>query len=111
VADYKKLEKLGFSKAAAICYEELIKNGTAKIPDIEKRTTVSTASIYRALKQLEQKGFVEATKISTTPVYYRAVPIDRAIENLALYHRRELKTIIEEQARTAIERKLQNTLR
>ena len=111
MADYRKLEKLGFSASAARCYENLLKDGYTNLSSLQKRTGLPKTNIYRALKQLQERGFVEAVKISTTPRHYRAVPIDRAIENLALFYRRELKSIIEEQAKTAIERKLQNTLR
>ncbi|HEX7633640.1 MAG TPA: helix-turn-helix domain-containing protein [Candidatus Saccharimonadales bacterium] len=106
MADYSKLHELGFSQTAALCYGALIESGTSSLSRVVENMQKPRASVHRALKQLEGKGFATSHKNSTYPTLYRAVPISQAIENLAVYHRRQLKQIIEEQAATAIRRKL-----
>ncbi len=86
-SDYEILRKIDLSKTAVACYESLFKDGGASVPQLAERLRKPRTGLYRVLKQLETKGFVNSLKTEAQPVYFSAVPISKALHNYAEYQK------------------------
>ena len=89
------LRQLGLSKSAATCYWLLVRKlpKAMSVSHITKETSLSTASLYRALHELEIKGFVE-TILLAAPQSFRAIPLSEALDNYALHQRQLAQPLI-----------------
>jgi sugar-specific transcriptional regulator TrmB len=98
MCDYSALSKLGLNKTAVACYESLYKDGSSKASELSKKLHLSQRGVYYALKKLQEWGFIEdLNSILPEVTHYRAVRLDKALENLAIYQRRVVRSITEEQ--------------
>lgn len=102
--DFLKLKQLGLSHTAIACYEALYVNGPQTVGDLAKFIKKPCASAYYALSQLERKGFVDGEKIEIfhQVTRFRAIRLDKALENLAIYQRRAVQGLVDYQVGRSI---------
>jgi sugar-specific transcriptional regulator TrmB len=74
----KALRDFGLTKKEADIYIFLAKRGVLKGGEISKQTKTQKALIYRILKSLQAKGFVESTLES--PARFTAIPFENVID-------------------------------
>jgi predicted transcriptional regulator len=91
------MKELGFSQLAITCYQELFEYGGASVEQLARKLDRSGVSFYRVLKQLHSKGFVGVVKSETQPLYFYAVPLEKALRLYALYLRHIFHELIEKQ--------------
>lgn len=94
------LKQLGLSTAAASCYILLVaKRPLAPRPEhIAELTGLPDSTLYRALKELHTKGFVDR-RSGGQHSSYKALPLTDALENFALYQRGLALPILKQQAK------------
>jgi len=85
MSDYSSLAELGFSKLAIACYQDLYESGGSDADQMARRLGKSRTSLYRILKQLEIKGFVESIKTEPYVTYFYAEFLEKALENYSKY--------------------------
>lgn len=109
--DYKILSLTGLSPLPIICYEALYEMGPDTAGKLAADIKRPRTSVYHALARLEQMGFVQRSKLEIfhQVTRFRAVRLDKALENLAIYQRQGLAKLIEYQIEQSI--KIQSTLR
>lgn len=95
---YRVLQNFGLSKAAAVCYESVFRHGGASAQQLVERLDMPRASLYRALKQLETKGFVVAVKSERQPTYFYAEPVESALQRYTDHCWRTARKLIDEQS-------------
>jgi sugar-specific transcriptional regulator TrmB len=83
----KALQNFGLTKKEIQIYIYLAKRGLQKGGNIVKATKTAKAVVYRVLKNLHRKGFVESTLES--PVRFKAIPFESILDS-------EIKTKHEE---------------
>jgi len=95
------LTDFGLSDKEAEVYIFLAKHGVLKGGQIAKQTKIDRSVVYRILKRLESKGFVESTLES--PTRFIAVPLEKALdiiiktkEDEALFVRKARKDLLED---------------
>lgn len=88
--DFSVLKGLGLAKTDIASYRALCLEGPQTAGSLAKSLKKPRASVYHALEQLELSGFVERTKVEIfhQATRFRAVRLDKALENLAIYQRR-----------------------
>lgn len=103
--DFLPLTQLGFSKTSALCYGALYASSWQTAGSLAKLLKKPRASIYRALAQLEERGFVERDKDELFPevTNFSAIRLDKALENMAIYQRRAIKELIDTQIENSIQ--------
>lgn len=74
----KALRNFGLTEKEAEIYIYLAKKGVQKGGEIAKKTKTAKAVVYRTLKILHRKGFVESTLES--PVRFKAVPFETILD-------------------------------
>lgn len=74
----KTLQDFGLTEKETQIYIFLAKHGLQKGVEIAKKTKTAKAVVYRILKILQRKGFVESTLES--PVRYKAVPFETILD-------------------------------
>ena len=74
----KALHNFGLTEKEAQIYIYLAKHGVQKGGEISKKTKTAKAVVYRILKILHRKGFVESTLES--PVRFKAVPFEAILD-------------------------------
>ncbi len=104
MSSYKVLRDFGFSQTALACYEDLFEHGGASAGQLAERSGKPRASLYRALRQLEAKGFVTAVKTEGQPSYFYATPVETALRRYIDYQWRAAGKLIDEQADTLARR-------
>lgn len=101
--DYSSLKLLALGKNAATCYQSLDSQGSATALELSRRLDSPKRSVYHALNKLQNMGFVETLGFYTPHVsYFRAVRLDKALENLAIYQRRVVCELINKQIERSI---------
>jgi sugar-specific transcriptional regulator TrmB len=75
----KALQNFGLTEKETQIYIYLAKHGLQKGGNIAKATKTAKAVVYRVLKILHRKGFVESTLES--PVRYKAVPFESILDS------------------------------
>ena len=80
ISEIQILINLGLTLKQAKVYLALLKTGPLKTSEISKISKTDRADAYRTLSTLQQLGLVE--KIITTPLMYRATPINEAATRL-----------------------------
>jgi sugar-specific transcriptional regulator TrmB len=103
-SDYSVLTKLGLSKTAIACYENLFNLGGASVLRLATILEIQRTSLYRVLRQLELKGFLNSVQAASQPTYFFAYRLDTALGNYASYQRREVKALIDQQKEVLIKR-------
>jgi predicted transcriptional regulator len=105
-SDFLPLKQLGLRDTAIACYEALYLREPLTVGNLAKFIKRPRTSVYHALSQLEQKGFVERDKneVFHQVTRFRAVRLDKALENLAIYQRRAVRDLIDYQVKRSIER-------
>ncbi len=83
--DFSTLSKLGLSRLGIACYASLLEDGNATARVLAKRLGKSDKSLYRMLRELEEKGFVTTFKGEQQPLYFYAIKLDIAVQKLSLY--------------------------
>ena len=73
------LQNFGLTKKETQIYICLAKHGIQKGGEIAKRTETAKAVVYRILKILHRKGFVESTL--EFPVRFKAVPFENILDS------------------------------
>jgi len=79
-SEIQTLTNLGLTTIQAKVYLTLVKFGVSKISSISKNSNVARPDVYRTLNHLYEMGLVE--KILQTPIQYKALSIDEAVEIL-----------------------------
>lgn len=104
--DFLPLKQLGLRGTAIVCYETLYLKGSQTAGDLAKLIEKPRTSVYDSLVQLEQKGFVERHKreIFHQVTRFRAIRLDKALENLAIYQRRAVQDLIDYQIERSLKR-------
>lgn len=102
--DYNDLDRLGLSRTAIACYAALAENGPGTAGELAKRLGRPRTSVYHALNKLLIWGYVESSKSIVLPqaTRFRAVRLDKALENLAIYQRRAVRELIDLQIEKSI---------
>ena len=98
------LKKLGLTEAEASCYEYLFKDGHDTAGNIAQSLGLSRSNVYRALETLESQGFIAKQKFPGWATSYRALPLEQALQNLAVKQRHAVARIVEEQHEMLIRR-------
>ena len=75
----KTLQNFGLTEKEGEIYIYLAKHGIQKGGEIAKKTKIAKAVVYRTLKILHRKGFVESTLES--PVRFKAVPFETILDS------------------------------
>jgi sugar-specific transcriptional regulator TrmB len=104
MADYNQLRHLSLSRTAIACYQNLYEFGATSARELADRLQKPRTSIYHSLNKLEVTGFVERHKSRIYPevTHFSAVRLDKAMENLAVYQRRAVGEIVEQQVERSI---------
>ena len=91
--DFLILKQLGLRENAIACYEVLYMEGSQSARDLARAANKPRTSVYHALSQLEQRGFVRRDKIEIfhEATRFTAIRLDKALENLAIYQRRAVQ--------------------
>jgi predicted transcriptional regulator len=97
MSPYKLLKEIGLSQLQIQCYRSLFEDGSGITADeLAVRLGKTPAGIYRQLRQLQAKGFIEALKTDRRlPTYLYAIPIEHALERMAQHQRHSLSPLIE----------------
>jgi len=105
-SDFSSLERLGLRSTAVACYKTLYLNGPLTAGRLAKAINKPRTSVYYALAQLERQGFVERNKdeIFHHVTKFRAIRLDKALENLAIYQRRTVQELVDYQIKRSIKR-------
>lgn len=74
------LTEIGFTKTQAKLYLALIRIGKTNIKSLSKHVDTPRQEIYRALSELQEKGFVE--RILVNPLEYEATPLKETLERV-----------------------------
>jgi sugar-specific transcriptional regulator TrmB len=113
MTDYSNLRKLGLSETATLCYENIYEAGFTTAGRLAKRLKRSRAGVYDALGRLEEWGFIERqTPILPEVTHFKAVRLDKALENLAIFQRQLVRDVVEQQIELSIRRqRRKNTAR
>jgi sugar-specific transcriptional regulator TrmB len=80
----KLLNELGFTNSQARVYATLAANGNLGVANLSKLSEVHRTDLYRVLKELEKKGFVE--RIIANPTMFSAIPLDVCLDILIQKH-------------------------
>ena len=106
--DFLPLIQLGLGKTAAYCYGALSIESWQTAGNLAQLLKKSRASVYRALAELEQKGFVERHKYEMAPdvTQFSAVRLDKALENLAIYQRCAVRGLTDYQIERSIKQQV-----
>ena len=75
----KALQNFGLTEKESQIYICLARNGIQKGVEIAKKTKTAKAVVYRILKILQRKGFIESSLES--PIRYTAVPFETVLES------------------------------
>jgi sugar-specific transcriptional regulator TrmB len=75
----KTLQDFGLTEKETEIYVYLAKHGLQKGVEIAKKTNTAKAVVYRILKILQRKGFVESTLES--PIRFKAVPFETILDS------------------------------
>jgi sugar-specific transcriptional regulator TrmB len=76
----KLLLELGFTNSQARVYVTLAANGNLGVANLASLSEVHRTDLYRVVKELEKKGFVE--RIIANPTMFGAVPFDVCLDFL-----------------------------
>jgi len=97
--DYQQLRQFGLTPLEVECYAKLYTNGTSTAGKLAWEMGKARTSVYHALAKLEKFGFVDRSKEAMfhEVTRFRAVRLDKALENLAIYQRRAAQPIIDYQ--------------
>lgn len=103
--NFLTLKQLGLRENAIICYEALYMLGAQTASKLAESIEMPRTSVYHALGQLEEKGFVKREKIDVLHMVteFQAIRIDKALESLAVYQRLAVREIIDYQIERSIE--------
>lgn len=104
VSDYSVLMKLGLSKTAVACYEELFNQGGTHVLQLAEHLELPRTGLYRVLRELELKGFLTSLRTVSQPTYFFARPLDKALENYTRYQREKVKNLINKQKEILMKR-------
>jgi sugar-specific transcriptional regulator TrmB len=74
----KVLQNFGLTEKETQIYIYLAKHGIQKGGEIAKKTRTAKAVVYRILKTLQRKGFIESTLES--PVRFKAIPFETILD-------------------------------
>jgi len=74
------LTEIGFTKTQAKLYLSLIRTGKTNVKNLSKHVDIPRQEIYRALSELQEKGFVE--RILVNPLEYEATPLKETLERI-----------------------------
>jgi sugar-specific transcriptional regulator TrmB len=74
------INELGFTNSQARAYVTLAAYGSLGVVDISKLSEVHRTDLYRVIKELERKGFVE--RIISHPTMFEAAPLDVCLDFL-----------------------------
>ena len=83
------LTQIGLTKIQAKIYLTLLSLDEANARTLTRETNVPRQEVYRALDDLQKKGFIE--KIIASPHKFKATPIDYALQILMIKHTQQCK--------------------
>ena len=83
------LTQIGLTKIQAKIYLRLLSLDEANARTLTRETNVPRQEVYRALDDLQKKGFIE--KIIASPHKFKATPIDYALQILMIKHTQQCK--------------------
>jgi sugar-specific transcriptional regulator TrmB len=95
--DVSDLSKLGFSHLEVSCYNSLSNDGAATVSKLASTIGRRPSSLYRALKHLEECGFVASHRTDPGVTYYYSVPVEDALDDYFARQREQVRPIIKEQ--------------
>jgi sugar-specific transcriptional regulator TrmB len=87
------LIQFGLTETQAKLYLALHKMGKANVRTLQKTTKIPRQAIYRAIDELQEKGFVD--KEIALPNYFKATPIQLALHFLVKQKMEECSEIVE----------------
>lgn len=104
--DFAVLKRLGLARMDILCYEALFAGGPQTAGDLAKSLKKPRTSVYHALDRLKQSGFVKSEKIEIfhRVTRFRAVRLDRALEDLAITQRRAVQKLVDYQIEMSVRR-------
>ena len=104
--DFSVLKQLDLTKVAVASYEALYTEGSQTAGSLAELIDRPRVSAYRALDQLERKGFVQRDKVEIfhEVTRFRAVRLDKALESLAIHQRRAVQDLVDYQIEQSIRR-------
>lgn len=87
----KALQSFGLTEKESQIYICLARNGIQKGVEIAKKTKTAKAVVYRTLKILQRKGFIESSLES--PIRHTAIPFETVLESQIRAKQEEAKQI------------------
>ena len=90
----KLMNELGFTNSQARVYVALAANGNSGVANLAKLSDVHRTDLYRVVKELEKKGFVE--RIIANPTMFSAIPLDVCLDILMQERAKEFRQLRKE---------------
>lgn len=90
----EKLRIIGLSSTEISVYSNLFQARAMSRSRISQLLVISRSSTHRSITKLEKYGFIERHKFSVGPDLFRAIELEQALSNLALFYYKELLAII-----------------
>ncbi len=94
LGDYQLLKNIGLGRTAAACYESLLRNGRASVPQLAERLGLPRTGLYRVLEKLTEQGFLTSLKTGGQPTYYHARPLDEALTRYFNHQKKLLSPLL-----------------